>query len=155
MPRESIRAARPWRSGASCWARTTPTTPASLNNLAVLYQAMGEYARSRAAVPQGLAIRKKALGEDHPDYATGLNNLASLYQAMGDYARAEPLYRKALEIRKKALGENHPDYATSLNNLAVLYRAMGEYARPSRCSARPWRSGRRHWARTTPTTPRA
>ena len=30
-----------------------------------------------------LEIRKKALGENHPDYATSLNNLAGLYQAQG------------------------------------------------------------------------
>ena len=66
---------------------------------------------------------KKALGEEHPDYAASLNNLALLYHAMGAYGRAEPLYRQALEITKKALGEEHPDYALSLNNLAGLYQA--------------------------------
>ena len=39
---------RPWRSAARCWARATPTTPHSLNNLAELYKAMGDYA---AAMP--------------------------------------------------------------------------------------------------------
>ena len=91
--------------------------------------AQGDYARAEPLYRQALEIRKKALGENHPDYATSLNNLAALYQAQGDYARAEPLFRQALEIRKKALGENHPDYATSLNNLAVLYKAQGDYAR--------------------------
>ena len=103
--------------------------PSSLNNLAALYRAMGAYDRAEPLFRQALEIRKKALGEEHPDYATSLNNLAALYRAMGAYARAEPLYRQALEIRKKALGEEHPDYATSLNNLAELYHAMGAYDR--------------------------
>ena len=89
-----------------------PDYAASLNNLAMLYQAMGDYAKAEPLFRQALEIRKKALGENHPDYATSLNNLAVLYQAMGDYAKAEPLYRQALEIQKQALGENHPDYAT-------------------------------------------
>ena len=72
---------------------------------------------------------------------------------MGDYAQAEPLYRQAMEIRRKRLGEDHPDYATSLNNLAALYEARATTPRPSRSTARRWRSGRRPWARTTPTTP--
>ena len=90
---------------------------------------MGAYDRAEPLFRQALEITKKALGEEHPDYATSLNNLAELYRAMGAYDRAEPLYRQALEIRKKALGEGHPDYATSLNNLAGLYRAMGAYDR--------------------------
>ena len=90
---------------------------------------MGAYDRAEPLYRQALEIKKKALGEGHPDYATSLNNLAGLYHAMGAYDRAEPLFRQALEIRKKALGEGHPDYATSLNNLAALYRAMGAYDR--------------------------
>ena len=84
---------------------------------------MGAYDRAEPLFRQALEITKKALGEEHPDYATSLNNLAVLYRAMGAYDRAEPLYRQALEITKKALGEEHPDYATSLNNLAALYQA--------------------------------
>ena len=90
---------------------------------------MGAYDRAEPLYRQALEIRKKALGEGHPDYATSLNNLALLYYAMGAYDRAEPLFRQALEIRKKALGEGHPDYAISLNNLAALYGAMGAYDR--------------------------
>ena len=90
---------------------------------------MGDYARAEPLYLQCREIEKKALGEEHPSYATTLNNLAALYQSMGDYARAEPLYLQCKEIEKKALGEEHPDYAQTLNNLAELYRSMGDYAR--------------------------
>ena len=92
---------------------------------------MGDYDRAEPLYRQALEIKKKALGEGHPDYATSLNNLAALYHAMGDYDRAEPLYRQALEIKKKALGEKHPDYATGLNNLAAVW-LQGDTPRPSR-----------------------
>ena len=84
---------------------------------------MGEYDRAEPLYRQALEIKKKALGEEHPDYANSLNNLAALYRALGAYDRAEPLFCQALEIKKKALGEWHPDYANSLNNLALLYQA--------------------------------
>jgi WD40 repeat protein len=93
------------------------------------YFAEKDYARVESLDRQALEIRKKALGEDHPDYALSLNNLANLHYSERDYARAEPLYRQALEIRKTALGENHPDYATSLEGLAGLYQARGEKTR--------------------------
>ncbi len=70
---------------------------------------MGAYDRAEPRFTQALEIRKKALGEGHPKYASTLNNLAALYYALGAYDQAEPLYRQALEIKKKALGEDHPD----------------------------------------------
>ncbi len=51
-----------------------------------------------------MEIRKKAVGEGHPDYANSLNNLGTLYRELGDYSRAEPLLRRAMEIRKKSTG---------------------------------------------------
>jgi tetratricopeptide (TPR) repeat protein len=57
---------------------------------------------------QALDIRRRILGGNHPDYATGLNNLAALYEAMGRYAEAELLSRQALDIHRRFLGGNHP-----------------------------------------------
>jgi CHAT domain-containing protein len=88
---------------------------------------MGDYAKALPFFDKARAIRKKALGADHPDYAASLNSLARLYLRMGDYAQALPLYKDARAIRKKALGTDHPDYAASLNNLANLYHDMGDY----------------------------
>jgi CHAT domain-containing protein/Tfp pilus assembly protein PilF len=90
---------------------------------------MGEYAKAEPLYLQAKEIRKKVLGENHPNYASSLHNLAGLYKSMGEYAKAEPLYLQAKEIYKKVLGENHPDYATSLNSLAALYSGMGENAK--------------------------
>ena len=103
-----------------------PDYARSLNNLAVLYEAMGRHAEAEPLYRQAMEICRQVLGEQHPDYATSLNNLAGLYDdRWASYAEAEPLYRQAMEISRQALGEQHPDYATSLNNLAVLYQAMG------------------------------
>ena len=93
--------------------------PLSLSNLAISTHDQGDYPRAEPLYRQALEIRKKALGENHPDYATSLNNLASWYWAQGDYARAEPLYRQARRSGKKAWARTTPHYATSLNNLAA------------------------------------
>ena len=86
-------------------------------------------ARAEPLYRQALAIRRKALGEKHPDYANSLNNLALLHASLGDFAQAEPLFRQALEIKKEVLGEEHPNYGASLNNLALLHDSMADYAR--------------------------
>ena len=53
--------------------------PISLNNLALLYRAQGQYAKAEPLYQRALGIREKALGPEHPDVARSLNNLAVLY----------------------------------------------------------------------------
>ena len=53
----------------------------SLNNLAGLYDSLGDYAKAEPLYKRALAIWEKALGPDHPDVATSLNNLAALYDS--------------------------------------------------------------------------
>ena len=55
-----------------------PDYAKSLNNLAMLLEAQGDYAGARPLYEKALAIRKEVLGERHPDYAKSLNNLAML-----------------------------------------------------------------------------
>ena len=114
---------------------------------------MGRHAEAEPLYKQATEIRRTALGERHPSYATSLNSLAVLYYAMGRHAEAEPLYKQAMEIYRTALGERHPDYATSLNNLAGLYTRWAATPRPSRSTSRRWRFVARPWARSIPTTP--
>ena len=55
----------------------------SLNNLAALYRAQGQYDRAEPLYKRSLAIREEALGTEHPDVAQSLNNLAELYGTQG------------------------------------------------------------------------
>jgi tetratricopeptide (TPR) repeat protein len=106
-----------------------PDRATSLNNLAELYQATGDYARAEPLLKEALKISQKVFGPEHPETAQYLNNLAALYWAMDDYGKAEALYKEILEIMRKVLGPQHPDTVRSLNNLAGLYKAMGDYAK--------------------------
>jgi hypothetical protein len=99
----------------------------SLNGLALLYDSQGRYNDAEPLYLQSLDIRKRQLGNDHPDVATSLNNLAQLYYSQGRYNDAEPLLLQSLDIRKRQLGNDHPDVAQSLNNLAQLYYSQGQY----------------------------
>ena len=106
-----------------------PSYATSLNNLAMLYKSMGDYARAEPLYVEAKKICEKTLGKEHPSYAASLNNLAVLHASVGDYARAEPLHVEAKTIREKTIGIEHPDYAASLNDLAMLHASMGDYAR--------------------------
>ena len=122
----------PHAIAVACWIeRDRMVFPAAgrlPNQTACYLRDRAQYAEAEPLYKQAMEIRRTALGERHPDYATSLNNLAVLYHAMGRHAEAEPLYKQAMEICRTALGERHPDYAASLNNLALLYDAMGRHA---------------------------
>ena len=106
-----------------------PAVANSLNNLALLYDALGDYSKAKPLYKRALAIYEKTLSPEHPEVAKSLNNLAELYRALGDYSKAEPLYKRALAINEKALGPEHPHVAISLNNLAGLYHDLGDYSK--------------------------
>jgi CHAT domain-containing protein len=103
-----------------------PKYALSLNNLANLYQDLGEHGRALPLFLEARDLRRQVQGEKHPDYASSLNNLAGLYQDLGEPGKALPLFLEARRLRRTMQGEKHPSYAVSLNNLAVLYLAMGE-----------------------------
>jgi CHAT domain-containing protein/Tfp pilus assembly protein PilF len=110
----------------------------SVNNLAGLLQAQGEYARAEPLYRRALQMKEALYPKErhpngHPDLAQSVNNLALLLRAQGESAQAEPLFRRALQMREALypryrFPNGHPDLANSLNNLALLLQAQGEYA---------------------------
>jgi hypothetical protein len=72
---------------------------------------------------KALAVRLKALGEDHPETIFCYNNLANDLYDQGKLADAEAMHRKVLALRLKVLGEDDPDTAGSYDNLAFVLGA--------------------------------
>ncbi len=76
-----------------------PDVATSLNNLAALYDTLGEYAQAESLHKRALSIREKALGPEHPFVATSLENMAELYRATDRQVEAEKLEERAAAIR--------------------------------------------------------
>ena len=98
-----------------------PLVANSLNNMALLYYFLGDYAQAEPLYRRSLIISEKAYSPDHALVATTLNNLAELYRKFGNYAQAGPLLKRSLTISEKAYGPEHPDVALRLSSVAVLY----------------------------------
>jgi tetratricopeptide (TPR) repeat protein len=92
-----------------------PYTATSLNNLAQLLKAQGDFAGAQPLYERALAIREKSLGPEHPETAS----------AQGDLVGARPLLERALAICEKTLGPKHPETAPALNDLAILLQDQG------------------------------
>jgi hypothetical protein len=81
--------------------------------------------RSAEAVPllrQGLAIRQRVFGEDHPDTAGAYFNLGVALGGLKRDAEGERLLRRALAIHLATRGEAHPTTSLGCHALATFLR---------------------------------
>ena len=76
---------------------------APLENLAMDFRDLGEYAAALAAGQRALAIAEQALGPNHPDVARSLHTVATVLAGLGDYAAAMRLFERATQINEQVL----------------------------------------------------
>jgi CHAT domain-containing protein/tetratricopeptide (TPR) repeat protein len=100
----------------------------SNNNLATLYQGLGNLADAEPLFKDALDMSRRLFKGDHADVASGMNNLAILYWHQNKLADAERLYKDALDMSRRLFKGDHPDVAATENNLANLYLAQGKPA---------------------------
>ncbi|KAF6515472.1 hypothetical protein HZS61_005378 [Fusarium oxysporum f. sp. conglutinans] len=72
-------------------------------------------------------LRRKVLGEKHPDTIRSMADLAATYHAQGRHDEDEEIAIKVLELRREVLGEKHPDTIRSMAALATTYHEQGRY----------------------------
>jgi len=77
---------------------------------------------------EALEIRRRELGDDHPDTLESLSNMGVLLNAQGKLAEAEPFYREALDGSRRVLGNDHPDTLASIGNMGTLLKDQGKLA---------------------------
>jgi hypothetical protein len=74
---------------------------------------------------KALAIRRKLLGEEHPETAQSYSSFGFNWNSQGRFKEAEGSYQKALNVFRKLLGEEHPETATCYVGLAAAFHAQG------------------------------
>jgi len=97
-----------------------------MNNLALVYNNQGRYDEAEQLHIKTLEIRRRVLGEEHPETLTSMNNLALVYGRQGRCEEAEQLHIKTLELARHVLGEEHPGALRSMKNLLELYEVWGK-----------------------------
>ena len=76
---------------------------------------------------RSLEIRRKLLGENHPEVAVVLTRMGALYRDFNRAEEAETVLRQALEIQRRK-GEETLQVAEVKNHLAVLAANQDDYA---------------------------
>ena len=97
----------------------------SLNHLAWLAFARGDYARAESRYAAALAVQDAGDGRRTPAAAEAVEGLGLLRRAAGDAEAGIPLVREALAIREDVLGPDDPAVFTSLSALATMLHVAG------------------------------
>ena len=79
-----------------------------LHNLAGSLFDQERYADAEALHARALSMRKKLLGEPHPDVSRSLSCLGLMLSYQERYEEAEPPMRAGLAMARETLGEEHP-----------------------------------------------
>ncbi|MES3026102.1 MAG: tetratricopeptide repeat protein [Pseudomonadota bacterium] len=122
----AIEAARPLaRDGAV--AVPSAQLARELNQLGELYGAEGRQRQAQACFEESLALRARALGEDHADTRASRANLAAQLRAGGKLPEARFLYQSLRESTASLLGADHPEALAARAGLANTLALLGEF----------------------------
>ena len=100
----------------------------SQSHLGEVLALSSDYEEATRHLQEALEIRRKTLGNSHPEVANTLTALADVMSFTGKYDKGEPLIEEALRIRKKSYGKIHPAVAESVGDLGVNHFERGNFA---------------------------
>ena len=98
-----------------------------LNDLGCVLELEGRLVEAVQVQQRALALKRKALGPDHPDVGISEVNLAIALQELGRNDEALLHNDRAIDLLKKGLGNNHPSLAMAFNGGGEIRNALGRY----------------------------
>jgi tetratricopeptide (TPR) repeat protein len=99
----------------------------TLSNLGAILIRKNQYAAAEPFVREGLELRRKALGDAHPDTAMALFRLSDLLFREGDLNGAFNAANESVAVFKRALAkpEDNPFFANPLMELGLILDKLG------------------------------
>jgi len=104
-----------------------PNLSRSLNNLAAMKWALGEFGAAAELYGEALELWEESLGPDHIRVAALHNNLGVLRMELGQLEAAEGHLAVALEIRERELGPDDEKVATTLGNYGSVLSYLARH----------------------------
>ncbi|HLT48115.1 MAG TPA: serine/threonine-protein kinase [Rubricoccaceae bacterium] len=98
---------------------------AVLSVIAQAYRSLGRPADAVPLLERALALRRAALGDEHPDTAESLFTLANLYELLHEVGRAEALYREHLALAERLHGTESTAVVVTLYHLGTVLHVQG------------------------------
>ncbi|MYM25342.1 tetratricopeptide repeat protein [Duganella sp. FT135W] len=99
-----------------------------LSLLGDLYRREGKLRPALALLEEGLVLRQRGLGEDHPDTLSSKTRLAAALRQQGKLEEALFLDECVVEARERLLGAEHVDTLAARSNQAITLGQQGRVA---------------------------
>ena len=96
------------------------------HTIGCIYLALAEANAAEMQFSRALEIRRRTLGQEHPDTLASMNNLALALEKKGDHFLSEHMLRRAIQIQERVLGKEHPDRLVSMSNLGITLTSAGK-----------------------------
>jgi tetratricopeptide (TPR) repeat protein len=93
--------------------------------LGTTYRDLGEYERADPHLREALELRRRTLGDDHPDTLKSIHDLGMQVAHHGTLPEAESYFREALEGSRRVLGNDHPDTLKLIQDLGSVIGVQG------------------------------
>jgi len=106
------------------------TKGALLNTLGITYLGLGLYDKAVSLLTKAAAVRRVALGPDHPSTLTSRSNLALAYCSAGRPSEAIALHEATVHLSEAKLGPDHPETLRNRIHLAMDYEDAGGSRKP-------------------------
>jgi serine/threonine protein kinase len=103
------------------------TDAAVRHAIGTTYSSLGEFEDALPFLEEALALRRRALGEDHDLVASTLDNLGAVHWQRGELEKSAECSRALAAIRERTVGRQHADYSAAIMNLGNTYADQGEY----------------------------
>ncbi|HZU28117.1 MAG TPA: serine/threonine-protein kinase, partial [Bryobacteraceae bacterium] len=106
-----------------------PLVEASIRHtIGAAYVDLSLYSDAERHFRRALELRRRELGDRHPDTIATMASLAAVYERAGRYKDAERLYTQLVEVERRVLGNDAPNTLKTMNGLAVTYAEEGRFA---------------------------
>ncbi len=125
------------------FARQPLMRAALLHTLAETMRSLGLLERALAPQSEALAIRRRILGDEHPDTLASVSNMGLLLEELDRIDEAAPYFQEALDGRRRVLGPDHAETAAALSNLGSLLQHAGRYEEALACCREAVEANRR------------
>ncbi len=100
---------------------------AILHTIGSTYLGLGIYPEAERYLQESLSVRRRILGEDHPDTLDSLKQFAWLRNQQGRYADAEALMQGAIRALDRVKGNEHEETLEARVRLAWIVARLGRY----------------------------
>ena len=103
------------------------------HTLGETFEKLGQYDKAELHMRRALDLRRRTLGDDHPDTRLSITYLGVVFLRQGKFGEAEKFLREAVERSRRVLNELDHAALVSITSLGDLLQSQGQFVEAEKC----------------------